>query len=82
MSRANSILQVFPPAQLISAGAGVLLSVSAVVNLLVRALVTLGCIRRLRKLKQAKMSLSISLNASKISLDDLKYIPRSCQLRR
>ena len=69
------------PAQLISAGDGVLLLASPVVNLLVRALVMLGFIRQLSTLKQARMSLSLSLNASKTSLDDMKYMPMSCQLR-
>ena len=78
-----SILQAFPPAQLISAGAGVLLSVrAAVVNLLVRARMILGFIRRLRMLKQAKVSLSISLSTSKVSLDGLKFTPKSRQLLR
>jgi hypothetical protein len=65
------IRQVFSPAQVIFAGAGVLLLVSALGCVLVRILVTRGVLRQLRTSKQAKISSSISLNASKISFEDL-----------
>jgi hypothetical protein len=65
------IRQVFSPAQVIFAGAGVLLLVSALICVLVRMLVTWGVPRRLRTSKQAKIFSSISLNASKISFEDL-----------
>jgi hypothetical protein len=79
-----SIRQVFSPAKLIFAGAGVLLLVSALVYSLVPALVTSGTRihRRLWMSKQAKMFLSMSSSASKISFEDLKFTPMSYQLRQ
>jgi fungal STAND N-terminal Goodbye domain len=76
------IRQVFSPANTIFAGAGVLLLVSALVCLLVRILVTSGVLRRPRTSKQAKISLSMFSNASKISFEDLKFTPMSHLLRR
>ncbi|KAH9011718.1 hypothetical protein EDB83DRAFT_353024 [Lactarius deliciosus] len=73
---------VFSPAKVIFAGAGVLLLVSNLVYLLVKAIMTSMVVRRPRKSKQAKTSLSISLNASKISSDDWRFILRSHRLRR
>jgi hypothetical protein len=77
-----SIRQVFPPTNAIFAGAGVLLLVSSVVHLLVRALLTPGAHRRPRMSKQAKMSLLMSSNASKISFEGLKFTPMSHQLQQ
>ena len=77
-----AILQVFSPAKVIFAGAGVLLSVSDLVCLLVRVLVTPRVRRQPKTSKQAKISLSISLSASKISSDDSRFTRRSDQLPR
>ncbi|KAH9021557.1 hypothetical protein EDB85DRAFT_414263 [Lactarius pseudohatsudake] len=71
-----------PPAEVIFAGAGVLLLVNDLVYLLVKANMTSVAPRRPRKSKQAKTSLSISFSASKISSDDWRFIPRSHRLRR
>jgi hypothetical protein len=76
------VQQVFPPANAIFAGAGVLLLVSALVYPLMPALVTSGVHRRLRTSHQAKISLSVSSSASKSSFEDLKFTPKSHQLRR
>ncbi|SRR6266404_3593796 len=65
------IRQVYPPAQAIFAGAGVLLQVSALAHLPAQFLVTFEIFRRLRTLKRAKVSLSIFSSASKISFEDL-----------
>ena len=75
------VRQVFSPAKVIFAGAGVLLLVSALVYLLVSALVTSGVHRRLRTSKIAKMSSSISLSSSTISFKDSKFTPMSHLLR-
>ena len=76
------ILQVFPAANAICAGAGVLLSVSALVCSLVPALVTSGVHRQPRTSKQAKMSSSMSSSASVISFGDSKSTPISHQHRK
>ena len=53
----------------------------SLVYLLVSVPVTLEDHRRLRTSKIAKMSLSMSSSASKISFEDLKFIPMSHKLR-
>ena len=77
-----SFWQVFPPANAIFVGAGVLLLVSSLVCFLVWALVTSEAHRRPRTSKQDRMSLLTSSSASKISFEDLKFTPMSHQLRR
>ena len=73
--------QAFSPAKVIFAGAGVLLLVSTLVYSLVSALVTLVVYRRLGMSNTAKMSLSISSSAFKVSFEDSKFTPMSQQLR-
>ena len=77
-----AIRQAFSPAQMIFAGAGVLLLVSVLVCLPVCILVTWSVPRRLKISKQAKMSLLISSNASKFFFEDLKFTQMSHLLRR
>ena len=77
-----SFWQVFPPANAIFTGAGVLLLVSSFVRFLVWALVTSEAHRRPRTSKQDKMSLLTSSSASKISFEDLNFTPMSHQLGR
>ena len=75
-----SFCQVFPPANAIFVGAGVLLLVSSLVYFQVWALVTSEAHRRPRASKQAKISLLISSSASKISFEDSKFTSMSHQL--
>jgi hypothetical protein len=63
------IWQVFPPAKVIFAGVGVLLSVCNLFNSSVRAIVTPASLRQLRMFEQVKTLLSTSSSASKCFSD-------------
>jgi hypothetical protein len=75
-------LQVFPSANVIFAGFGVLLSVCNLVNSFVRDTVTRTSLRQPRTLEQAKTLLSTSSSASKCFADVLRFTHKCHQRQR
>ena len=81
-SYSNICLQAFPPANVIFAGIGVLLSVSVLPVVLMQPILTPRPLRRLKMPALAETSSSRYLIASNVSYIDLRYTLESRRPRR